>query len=39
MNSDHLQMVTVEVVVMVVVVVVVAVVTLGPVFLVLTALY
>jgi hypothetical protein len=37
MNSDHFQMVTVEVVVMVVVVV--AVVTLGPVSLVLTELY
>jgi hypothetical protein len=38
MNSDHYEMVTVEVVVMVVVVVVV-VVTLGPVSLVLTELY
>jgi hypothetical protein len=39
-NSDHLELVTVEVVVMVVaVVVVVVVVTLGPVSLVLTELY
>ena len=42
MNSDHFEMVTVQVVVMVVVVVVVVVVmvvTLGPVFLILTEPY